>query len=178
MTTNPPLPIRESYWVVPGQFLAGEYPGHWHAVQTRKRLDSFLEMGINTFIDLTHPGELQPYQLILEVQAGLYGLEAAHKRFMIGDMDVPEPKLMRSILDTIDEALASGNRVYTHCWGGIGRTGTTVGCFLVRHGMTGQQALDQLAKWWQEVPKHTLYPRSPQTDRQVEFVRSWTEARG
>ena len=31
--------------------------------------------------------------------------------------------------------------MYLHCWGGVGRTGTVVGCWLVRHGRTGDEAL-------------------------------------
>ena len=27
-----------------------------------------------------------------------------------------------------------GRKVYVHCWGGVGRTGTVVGCYLVRQG--------------------------------------------
>ncbi len=30
-------------------------------------------------------------------------------------------------------AVANG-AVYVHCWGGVGRTGTVVGCWLLRHG--------------------------------------------
>ena len=32
---------------------------------------------------------------------------------------------MQEILDAVDRALAAGRNVYLHCWGGIGRTGTT-----------------------------------------------------
>ena len=42
---------------------------------------------------------------------------------------------MTRILDDVDAALADGGAVYVHCWGGIGRTGTVVGCWLVRHGL-------------------------------------------
>jgi len=31
-----------------------------------------------------------------------------------------------------------------HCLGGLGRTGTVVGCFLVRHGLSGAQALETI----------------------------------
>jgi protein tyrosine/serine phosphatase len=82
---------------------------------------------------------------------------------------------MRQILDTIDAALASGANVYVHCWGGVGRTGTTVGCYLVRHGMTGQQALDQIASWWSHMPKRDRHPNSPETHEQMEFIRNWSE---
>ena len=50
---------------------------------------------------------------------------------------------MASILDAIDAALDGGKTVYVHCWGGVGRTGTVVGCWLVRHGKTGDEALRQ-----------------------------------
>ena len=33
-----------------------------------------------------------------------------------------------------------------HCWGGVGRTGTTVGCWLVRHGRSGTEALAELRR--------------------------------
>jgi protein tyrosine phosphatase len=82
---------------------------------------------------------------------------------------------MIATLNILDEALSKGHNVYLHCWGGIGRTGTTVGCYLVRHGKTGQQALDQIAEWWQDVPKRVFYPRSPQTDAQVQFILDWKE---
>ena len=42
-----------------------------------------------------------------------------------------------TILDAIDVALAQGRTVDVHCWGRIGRTGAAVGCWLVRHGLTG-----------------------------------------
>lgn len=167
-------PIPESYWVEPGRFLAGEYPGHVTANDLlRRRLDSFLESGFNTFIDLTDPNELPPYQPLLEEQAELYEMEIRYHNFPIVDFDVPEPETMKAILDEIDSSLRAGRIVYTHCWGGIGRTGTTVGCYLVRHGKTGQQALAQLAEWWKDVPKSRFWPRSPETDQQMEFVLNW-----
>ena len=48
--------------------------------------------------------------------------------------------------------------VYVHCWGGIGRTGTTVGCWFVRHGRTGDQALAEIAERWQWMEKAIRFP--------------------
>ena len=78
-------------------------------------------------------------------------------------------------LDAIDEALDAGRNVYVHCWGGIGRTGTVVGCWLVRHGMTGDEALAEIAERWRGMEKRYRHPRSPQTAQQRAYVRNWTE---
>ena len=47
--------------------------------------------------------------------------------------------------------LRAGRHVLAHCWGGIGRTGTAVGCHLVRTGQTGAEALATIAGLWQGV---------------------------
>ena len=54
---------------------------------------------------------------------------------------------MREILDHLRTRLDSGHKVYVHCWGGIGRTGTVVGCHLVEQGMTADQALEQARQY-------------------------------
>lgn len=175
MTNRPPLPIPDSYWVKPGQFLAGEYPGRAERGLSEARLLGFLHAGINTFVDLTHPGELSPYEPLLKEAAGSLGVDPYYVRMPIRDHDVPSPAEMKSILDEIDRALAAGRSVYVHCWGGVGRTGTTVGCYLVRHGLSGQQALSRLGGWWQAIPKRAYFPSSPETPEQVQFVLNWRE---
>ena len=170
---EPYRPVSESYWVEPGHLLAGEYPGQYEAESTRKRIDALIEAGFDTFIDLTRPDEMFPYRNILLEQAGLYGIPITHERFPIGDFGLPTPELMNSLLDKIEARLQSGGKIYLHCWGGIGRTGTTVGCYLVRQGKTADEALHQLAMWWRSVPKSRYHPRSPETDEQVDFIRTW-----
>jgi len=171
---KPERPIPESYWVEPGQLLAGEYPGKNDTEATRKRLDALIQAGFNTFIDLTKPNEAMPYFPVLMEEARFYDVEVNHLRFPIGDFGLPAPEQMTSILNTIDAELQAGRRIYLHCWGGIGRTGTTVGCYLVRRGKTGEEALRQLAEWWQGVPKSQIHQRSPETLEQVEFIRNWS----
>jgi hypothetical protein len=168
-------PISESYWVEPGRFLAGEYPGQFHPEDTHQRINAFLHLGFDTFIDLTTEGEMPPYHPTLLEEARLYGLSATHQRFPIGDLGLPTQAGMTDILDTIDAALSAKHKVYLHCWGGIGRTGTTVGCYLARHGYGGDQALRQLAEWWRHVPKSAFHPRSPETEAQMKFVLHWME---
>jgi predicted protein tyrosine phosphatase len=168
-------PIPESYWVEPGRLLAGEYPAHYETEKTRKRIDALLETGFNTFIDLTKPNETVAYVRLLLDEAKAYEVEVKHHRFPIGDFGLPTPGLMKTILDTIDAELQAGRKVYLHCWGGIGRTGTTVGCYLVRRGKTGEEALRQLAEWWLKVPKSIIHPVSPETREQADFILNWAD---
>jgi predicted protein tyrosine phosphatase len=168
-------PFSESYWVEPGRFLAGEHPAKFEQELTRRRLTALLEAGLDTFIDLTQSGETFPYKNILLEQAKVYEINVTHHRFAIGDFGLPTPEQMDNILDTIEAGLRSGRKIYLHCWGGIGRTGTTVGCYLVRQGKTPEEALDQLSAWWRGVPKSQVHPRSPETQEQVNFIRSWAQ---
>ena len=168
-------PISESYWVEPGRLLAGEYPGDYDEEQARKRIDSLIEAGFNTFIDLTQPNEMSPYLNILTKQAQARQVNVKHQRFPIRDFGLPSREQMRSILDTINAELHDGRKIYLHCWGGIGRTGTTVGCYMVRGGKTGEEALRQLAEWWKSVPKSFYHQYSPETYEQMDFIRNWAE---
>ena len=173
--TEPTRPIPESYWVLPDRLLAGEYPGQSNPEFTRRRLDALIESGFDLFIDLTNVHELPPYRGLLKEEAQVYGLQAAYQRFPIGDFGLPTVEQMQAILDTIDAGLQAGHKIYLHCWGGIGRTGTTVGCYLVRHGKTGEEALDQLSAWWRRVPKSLYHPYSPETSQQMDFILRWQQ---
>lgn len=166
-------PIPASYWVEPGRLLAGEYPGHPQEHLLQQRLIAFLHAGFDTFIDLTKAGEREPYAPTLLEEASLYGMAATHQRFSIGDFKTPQPDQMNAILETIQDALAAGRKVYLHCWAGVGRTGTTVGCYLVRQGMSGQASLDHLAKIFKTSTQSLYFSRSPETRAQQQFILKW-----
>jgi protein-tyrosine phosphatase len=149
-------PTPDSYWVIPGRFLAGSYP--------LPRLASIREAGIDFFLDLTVENEYSfpPYAAGVE-----------YRRLAIRDFGCPTVDRMRETLDAIDDALARGRNVFVHCYAGVGRTGTVVGCFLVRHGMSPADALDAIAHW--RAGREYGRRRSPETDEQEEFVLAWSE---
>jgi protein-tyrosine phosphatase len=168
----PAVPYLDSYWVIQDRFLAGSYPGAVDDETASHKLQSLIHAGMNTIIDLTRPGDIfYTYKKLLEKEAAEYEQTIEYRNYPIADYDIPGIELMTLILDTIDQRLKAGQRVYVHCVGGIGRTGTVVGCYLVRHGLSGEEALIQLeflrrdaASWWR---------RSPESDFQIEFVRKW-----
>ncbi len=175
-------PISNSYWVSPGRFAAGEYPGAKAPSEAASGLKDLLGAGLNHFINLTEDdewtgqGKLKPYAKIAEEEARRLGLAVGYERHQIPDVNVPRNSdQMTAILDSIDAALGEGETVYVHCRGGVGRTGTVVGCWLARHGHTGEAALAQIAEWWQGVEKVYRKRESPETCEQRAYVRNWTE---
>jgi hypothetical protein len=169
-------PIPQSYWVLPGQFLAGAYPGlDYDLAGTRERLTSFLNAGFETFIDLTSENERPPYSSILSNLAENVVGDVRHQRFSFPDFSVPSRASMVAVLDAIDAALAEGRLVYLHCVGGIGRTGITVGCYLVRHGMMSTDALSHLRGLYHSSLQSLIVPKTPETDEQAKFILNWDE---
>ena len=78
--------------------------------------------------------------------------DARHVRAPIPDMEVPGAGELRWTLDAIDAEIAGGGVAYVHCWAGRGRTGTVVGCWLVRHGLVGEDALARIVTLRRSLP--------------------------
>jgi protein-tyrosine phosphatase/ADP-ribosylglycohydrolase len=168
-----PPPIPNSYWVQPGRLLAGEYPGSVSRADAMERVRKLLRAGITSFVDLTEEGELPPYDQLLPE---LTEQAVRYRRLPIVDHGLPDaPEDMARILDCVEGELKAGRSVYVHCHAGIGRTGTTMGCLLVRGGMANDAALKQLQILWQQCARSRYWPTIPETDAQIEFVRSWHE---
>jgi protein-tyrosine phosphatase len=176
---DPDHPIPDSYWAVPGRLLAGEYPAHPDETKARNKLRALLDAGVEAFVDLTEEGEyrLRPYAGLLAEEAAALGRTAEHLRLSIPDMDVPRPEHAARILAAIDERIDAGRIVYVHCFGGIGRTGTIVGCALVERGRSADEAIAEIARLREDTPDGGI--PSPETDLQRGFVRDWERrARG
>jgi hypothetical protein len=165
-------PVDGSYWVN-DQLLAGEYPGGWDEESLKLDLRRLLIAGVTYFLDLTEEREkgLRPYAAALhEIVRGI-GRAVQHHRMPIPDFETPSVEYMRGILDALDAALADGHTVYLHCYAGIGRTGTVVGCYLVRHGHSGRGALDELARLRRGSALENAF--SPATEEQRRLVYDW-----
>lgn len=174
-------PFPRSYWVVRGKLCAGAFPGGKDEKLMADKLQGLIDCGLRHVINLMDPSETDhdgrpfaDYTIMLSMLGAHRGAKVSSKRFPIRDVSVPSRELMKSILDDIDKTLSQDRPVFIHCWGGKGRTGTVVGCFLARHGIAqGKEALAMISHLRSSDPRaHEL---SPETFAQRDMVLSWKE---
>ncbi len=172
-TIHPPLP--QTYWVEPGSLLAGPHPLRMPGAPHPAALQALISGGITAFVDLSDP---------LEVSGAAYcdsfvdfagGAEIRYYNLPFRDFATPTVPEMRAILDLLGTLQAQGSPAYIHCYAGVGRTGTVVGCLLAESGFAGNAALTRLEKLRSGLPGTRFL--SPETERQRLFVLAWPPAR-
>ena len=167
-------PINKCYWVEPCKLLAGEYPRNPDVASSLRKIAALKAAGVELFIDLTLEREKNWGGVWVEPYAQWVAL-TEHVRFPIVDGCAPETHAQTiAILDAIDECIAARKIAYVHCLGGVGRTGTIVGCWLARHGGSGSDALTRLAtELWPTGGKARERGRSPDRREQRKYVLDW-----
>lgn len=171
-------PFPRSYWVVPNRLLAGFLPSSTDRVIAERYRAGLVDSGIRYMLNLMEEDErdekgdlFAPYQEELALLGSTHGVAILCERIGIRDMSIPSHDMMREILDRVDRALGEGP-VYVHCRGGKGRTGTVIGCWLVRHGYAVGDTVLAMLDELRRPDAHGTAP-SPETSEQRKMVRGW-----
>jgi protein-tyrosine phosphatase len=177
---NSPLPFLYSYWAEPGKILAGCCPGSVDGHMLPEQLGALLDAGVTLVVNLMEESEtellgsfMDPYESILAGVAKERGRTVRVERFPIVDRSVPTVEEMELILRRIQKELEAGGVVYVHCLGGIGRTGTVIGCYFAGQG--DAEPLGHLRHLTE--PERDYFWPTPQTEQQRSFVLNWKETR-
>jgi Tyrosine phosphatase family len=164
-----------AWWVEPGRLLAGEYPGSLSELKAREKVRLLIEAGIDSIVDLTEAGEMShPYETELLIEAEKAGRPVpSHHRFGIPDNDVlADDEGYDEILQHIRSELEAGRLVYVHCWGGKGRTGTVIGCWLIdSNGLDYESTVQRMHELRAGTRKFNDNPRIPDTRAQHDVLR-------
>ncbi|KKH61109.1 hypothetical protein DU74_10520 [Methanosarcina mazei] len=80
-----------------------------------------------------------------------------------------EERLIRQATAIIRNKMDEGEGIVVHCMGGIGRTGTVLGCVLRDLGFSAGEVLDYL----DEINMHRGFGGWPETEWQGEMVRKY-----
>lgn len=158
--------------------MAGAYPGDRSPEQTRAKLGRLLDAGVRVFVSLMEEDERDhsgrrfvPYMPVVERLAAERGISVSFHRFPIRDLCAPTAAQAEAILTLLQEPREGC--AFVHCWGGRGRTGSIVGCYLIRRGLaTTENFVDTIRLLRaQDAGGGT----SPETSEQVAFVRAFSE---
>ena len=175
-TSKPPT--SSSYCIVPNHLLAGAYPGDPDPVEHRRKVQALVSSGVRLFVNLMEEGETNhagdPFVPYTDVAQQLCR-DVTCVRHPIRDLSVPTPAQMCAVLDAIDHALNSGKAIYVHCWGGVGRTGTVVGCWLLRHRLAESSNVLDVLRLLRQQDQERGQRASPETPAQQRFVLAWRE---
>ena len=166
-------PLNQSYEVscYGGTVFAGEYPGDKYGEKAAEKLKHMHHFGVRHFIDLTEEGELTAYNHLLPK-------DTTYTRFPIPDCGAPKSiEDVQRLLLRIEELKKMEGFIYLHCWGGVGRTGTIVACYLAqnREESNLEHTLGELRRHFSEMPK-SAYRKTPDTKEQVDFIARFISA--
>lgn len=129
----------------PGKKQRNAKTGHWQR-DLAADLARIHQWGSRMIISLVEAHEFEELQVAtMPDDVDRLGMKWRH--LPIRDMPLPGkcfnerwPALGREIMST----LQAGQRVFLHCKGGLGRTGTVTACLLIESGLSAEEAIVQV----------------------------------
>lgn len=173
------IPFEKTYWVIPNKLIAGQTPSSYNKEIRLQKLINLLNIGIKVIINLTHENENNDEGSILpnyfdEIRnlAKSSNINIELYRIPINDYSIPSEAEMRTIFEIINKSISNNKSVFVHCWGGVGRTGTVIACFLKEfYNANNENVFEFLQYLRRTIDNSDKF--SPETEEQKEFIINW-----
>lgn len=167
------LPFERSYWVLPNRFIVGEIPASMKEDETIAKLNGLIQVNVNVVINLMEEDEKNyENKSFYDYAPYLNKHNVETHRIPIKDLSIPTIETMKKILSIVQDSIRQKKVVYLHCWGGVGRTGTAVGCFLLNNSLASK---DNVLETINYLKRTTSIDKrqSPETEEQRKFLMEW-----
>ena len=181
-----------SNWVIPGLLMCGPYP-YVDGINFPTNEEGDLNLGsiindeIDTFICLQAEIPPQcsqnfeinhPYFPKFEYYSKVLNNNFLFYYFPIKDGTIPPINIMILYIKAILEIIRKGRKIYVHCAGGHGRSGTVLACIIGSiYDLTIEEILEYIQNQHDSrriTDKRARYPtRSPNTNEQIQFVKEY-----
>ena len=148
--------MQRFYWVIERRLAGCSRPGA-HGQSIADDLAILRDHGIQSVLTLTETPVLAH-----ELEAA--GLDTLH--LPVDDFFAPTTQQMLQALAYIDASLAESMPVAVHCLAGQGRTGTILAAWLLRSGLSADEAISEI---------RALAPGAIESAPQVAALRRWAE---
>jgi atypical dual specificity phosphatase len=150
--------VHRFYWVIEDVIAGCSRPGAGGGHLDRD-LETLRGHGIGALLSLTEsplpPGALERH--------GLLGLHLP-----VDDFHAPTTNQMLDALDFLDKARSTSTPIAVHCLAGQGRTGTVLAAYLIRGGLSAEQAIAEI---------RGICPGAIEATPQTEALAEWAAER-
>jgi atypical dual specificity phosphatase len=147
------------YWVIENVLAGCSRPGAGRDGDVDRDLAALCNYGIGALLTLTETA--LPWGALER-----HGIRGLH--LPVDDFQAPTTTQMLDALAFLDEARAAGRAVAVHCLAGQGRTGTVLAAYLIRGGLSSQQAIAEV---------RAICPGAIEASPQSTALASWAAER-
>ncbi len=145
------LSIPDNFsWLDPSKLAGSARP------ENERQLQGLRKLGIKAIVSLTED--------TLDSDVDRLGFDYLHSP--ITDFEAPSQDQLGEIIHFIEDSISESKPVLVHCAAGKGRTGTVLAAYLVHHGKSAEEAIDQV---------RTMRPTSIEMPIQQDAVRLYAE---
>ena len=151
--------MHRFYWVIDNVLAGCSRPGVGRDADVDRDLSALRRHGIGALLTLTETG-------LPRGALERHGIRGLH--LPVDDFHAPTTTQMLDALAFLDDARAAGTAVAVHCLAGQGRTGTVLAAYLIRGGLSSEQAINEV---------RTICPGAIESSPQTAALAGWAAER-